>query len=117
MERIAQMVIVPVVQATFRASTSSASRAARAGSARPDRLSPSQRRLALQRVRAGASPAAGPERPGEHRHRARAHAARSISSGEAVTHVIHLQVRSRKCHAGQGVVAVQHHVRGVDLGH
>jgi hypothetical protein len=106
LERIAQLVIVPVVQARFRVVDEFRRLAARRGRLRLDR--PRLMR-SVQRAAAAA--------PAQHRHR-------RLASADAARFDLarwrrarpHLDVHAQR-HAGQRVVAVQHHVRGVDLGH
>jgi deoxyuridine 5'-triphosphate nucleotidohydrolase len=109
MERIAQLVIVPVVQASFRrVDDFDASRAARAASAPPAGLTGRQwwrpagatGAPAPRRTRAGPDPTLP--------------ASTSASVASRTSRTLSLQAQR---HAGQRVVAVQHHVRRVDLGH
>jgi hypothetical protein len=114
LERIAQLVIVPVVQARSASSTSSRPPPRGSGgfgsTGRPD--TPAGR--CGVRAQCGAVQAAvGVASSTETVSRRRRCVPRFLVAGLA--HVAHLEVQAQR-HAGQRVVAVQHHVRGVDLG-
>ena len=106
MERIAQMVIVPVVQARFRRVDDFDASRARRGRLRLHRQA--AERLSARGVPGGA--VFSTVMP------SRAQAARLDLLLAGFAHVVHLQLQAQR-HAGQRMVAVQHHVRRVDLGH